>query len=106
MQRLSWRVLRFSNQEVLDEPESVARSIAEQLGLEFTFKKRAGGGLTYSELEQTVVRSEKSKREEPPRPRAHAERVVADPPQVEGVDHGGLAQKHRESNCSWSLPNL
>ena len=35
-----WRVLRFANDDVLKDAEAFARSIAKQLGLPYTFRKR------------------------------------------------------------------
>ena len=35
-----WKVIRFTNEDVMKDAEAVARSIAVQLGLSFTFRKR------------------------------------------------------------------
>ena len=35
-----WKVIRFANEEVLRDAEAVIRSIAAQLGLPYTFRKR------------------------------------------------------------------
>ena len=35
-----WKVIRVANDDVLKDAESVARSIAQQLGLPYTFRKR------------------------------------------------------------------
>ena len=39
-----WRVFRFCNDDVLQDTEAVARSIARQLGLAFQFRKRNSNG--------------------------------------------------------------
>ena len=35
-----WQVVRFSNQDVLDDVESVARAVATHAGVEYEFKSR------------------------------------------------------------------
>ena len=35
-----WKVIRFANNDVLKDAEAIARSIAKQLGLPYTFHKR------------------------------------------------------------------
>ena len=44
LQRAGWRVIRFTDREVAQDPEVVARGIAGQLGREYSFQRRAGGG--------------------------------------------------------------
>jgi hypothetical protein len=36
-----WKVIRFENDDVLKDAEAVARSIAKELGLPYTFRKRS-----------------------------------------------------------------
>ncbi|WP_146577427.1 endonuclease domain-containing protein [Neorhodopirellula pilleata] len=38
-----WAIIRFSNEEVLADPESVANAIARRLGLRYEFRQRRGG---------------------------------------------------------------
>lgn len=40
LRNLGWRVIRFADDDVLKNAEAVARSIARQLGLSYTFRKR------------------------------------------------------------------
>ncbi len=40
LQRQGWKVIRFTNDDVLKDAETVVRSIAKQLGLPSTFRKR------------------------------------------------------------------
>ena len=40
LEQQGWRVLRFTNEEVLADVEAVAISLAKQLGLEFRFGER------------------------------------------------------------------
>ena len=44
LQSMGWRVIRFSDVEVEEDVEAVARSIAMQLGVEYDFKRRDGRG--------------------------------------------------------------
>ena len=39
-----WKVIRFANDDVLKDAEAVARSIAKQLGLPYTLRKRNSKG--------------------------------------------------------------
>ena len=41
---LGWDVIRFSDKEVMENVEAVARGIAKHLGLEYEFRKRMGTG--------------------------------------------------------------
>ena len=41
---LGWDVIRFSDKEVMEDVEAVARGIAKHLGLEYEFRKRKGTG--------------------------------------------------------------
>ena len=40
LENLGWRVMRFPNEDVLEDVEAVAASIAKQLGLEVRFGQR------------------------------------------------------------------
>jgi len=40
LQSKGWHVIRFGNDDVLNDTEAAARSIAESLGLPYTFEKR------------------------------------------------------------------
>lgn len=44
LQRAGWQVIRFTDREVEQDSEAVARAIASQLGREYRFQRRAGGG--------------------------------------------------------------
>lgn len=38
-----WNIARFTNEELLKDPESVGIAIARYMGLQYSFKKRRGG---------------------------------------------------------------
>jgi very-short-patch-repair endonuclease len=40
LERLGWKVIRFTNEDVLDDVEAVLRSIAQQLDLPYSFRQR------------------------------------------------------------------
>ena len=44
LRELGWDVIRFSDKEVMENVEAVARGIAKHLGLEYEFRKRKGTG--------------------------------------------------------------
>jgi len=44
LKKLGWDVVRFSDQDVEDDPEAVAIAIARHLGLRFEFRKRKKSG--------------------------------------------------------------
>ncbi|MEM7474137.1 MAG: DUF559 domain-containing protein, partial [Planctomycetota bacterium] len=44
LQASGWRVLRFSNDDVLEDAEAVTRAIAAEFGLEYQFKRRPSDG--------------------------------------------------------------
>lgn len=43
LQRKGWDTIRFTNEDVLVDTESVAITIARHLGLKYEYRKRAGG---------------------------------------------------------------
>ncbi len=44
LRSLGWEVIRFSDKDVEQDAEAVARAIAKHLKLEYSFTKRKGGG--------------------------------------------------------------
>ena len=44
LRKLGWEVLRFSDHDVEEDVEAVCQAIARHIGLEYSFKKRSGGG--------------------------------------------------------------
>ncbi|MEO9935143.1 endonuclease domain-containing protein [Rhodopirellula bahusiensis] len=43
LRRKGWDIIRFTNEDVLADPECVAIAIARHLSLQYEFKKRSGG---------------------------------------------------------------
>jgi very-short-patch-repair endonuclease len=44
LHELGWDVIRFSDNDVMDDVEAVARGIAKHLGLAYQFRARIGTG--------------------------------------------------------------
>ncbi|MFN3193342.1 MAG: endonuclease domain-containing protein [Aureliella sp.] len=65
LENLGWKVVRFTNDDVLDDAEAVPRAIAAHLGLEFelTRRTRKGSGMMSSKSPTRSHYSRPSQRE-------------------------------------------
>jgi very-short-patch-repair endonuclease len=69
-----WRVIRFTNDDVLEDAEAVCRSIASQIGLPYTFRKRTANksGMMSEKAPNNIRREDGDTRTCSPHPAAKA----------------------------------